>query len=119
MDKTKLSICITGLLMCAMSYANISGSRSDLRLQEADTLALTYVSVAPEAITAPAAVKPSRRTAHAKTAHGKNAHGNNPARVAQEAGGPPEPAFDTYLRLHQSRVETPPPAAAAHHAALP
>ena len=59
MDKTKLSICITGLLMCAMSYANISGNRSDARLQEADTLALTYVNVAPEAITAPAA-KPKR-----------------------------------------------------------
>ena len=116
MDKTKLSICITGLLMCAMSYANISGNRSDARLQETDTLALTYVSVAPEAITAPAA-KPPRRNAYEKDAHGKNAHANNAPRAAQQAGGSPERSFDTYLRLHQSRVETP-PAEPTQHAAL-
>ena len=116
MDKTKLSICITGLLMCAMSYANISGSRGDTHLQEADTLALTYVSVAPEAITAPAA-KPLRRNAHDQHAQGKNAHANYGAREAQQAGGPPERSFDTYLRLHQSRVETP-PAEPTQHAAL-
>jgi hypothetical protein len=116
MDKTKLSICITGLLMCAMSYANISGSRGDMHLQEADTLALTYVSVAPEAITAPAA-KPPRRNAYEKDAHGKNAHANNAPRAAQQAGGPLERSFDTYLRLHQSRVETP-PAEPMQHAAL-
>ena len=116
MDKTKLSICITGLLMCAMSYANISGSRGDTHQQEADTLALTYVSVAPEAITAPAA-KPPRRNAYEKDAHGKNAHANNAPRAAQQAGGPPERSFDTYLRLHRSRVETP-PAEPMQHAAL-
>ena len=116
MDKTKLSICITGLLMCAMSYANISGSRGDTHLQEADTLALTYVSVAPEAITAPAA-KPPRRSAHEKDVHGKSAHANNAPRAAHQAGGPPERSFDTYLRLHQSRVETP-PAETTQHAAL-
>ena len=110
MDKTKLSICITGLLMCAMSYANMSGSRGDMRLQEADTLALTFVSVAPEALTAPAA-KPARRDAH-----GKNARANG-VRPAQQVGGTPERPFDTYFRLHQSRVETP-PAAPAQHAAL-
>jgi hypothetical protein len=107
MDKTKLSICITGLLMCAMSYANISGGRGDVHLQEADTLALTYVNVAPEALATPAA-KPLRRD---------RLQGRTAARAPQQSAGSPEQPFDTYLRLHQSRVETP-PAAPAQHAAL-
>jgi hypothetical protein len=91
MDK-KTSACVTGFLLCAMLYANVSITRADMRAYDADTFALAYVTARPALVIAPGSAA-SFGEATLKPA-------------AVQAGPSARRHFDEYLQLHRSRIET-------------
>ena len=96
MNKLKLSPIVTGSLLCATFYANISSTRADVRLYGTDVIALESVSTAP-AVLMTRAFDGQRSYRASATAR----HEARPVKTAEEQ------RFDEYLKLHQSRSEAP------------
>ena len=89
MDK----IGVTGLLFCAMLYANISSTRADIRLPDTDTLTLANANAVPAALVTPKkSVQGNRRTATSSVTE-----------ASVEANGK---HFSDYLQLHKTRTDT-------------
>jgi hypothetical protein len=91
MDK-KTSTCVTGLVVCAMLYANVSITRADIRAHDADTFALAYVSARPAVFILPS-------TAAQSLNEGTSTEAPAQARPAAQRH------FDEYLQLHRSRAD--------------
>ena len=90
----KTSTFITGFVVCASLYANVSATRADMRAPAADTFVLVNAGARPAVFISP--LRPS-------------IPGNGQtiaAREAPQAGTPAQRHFAEYLALHQSRIET-------------
>ena len=99
MDKTKMSVAITASLLCTMLYTNVSSTRADMRIQDTDTIALAYVAAAP--------IAPGTLSNNQRARDRLETAATSAALPAVESA---DPRFAEYLKLHQSRMETPPPA---------
>jgi hypothetical protein len=90
----KTSACITGFVVCATLYANISATRADMHAPAADTFAFAGASAKPAVF-----ISPLRQSTP----------GIGPATIAREspnAGTSAQRHFAEYLDLHRSRIET-------------
>jgi hypothetical protein len=92
MDK-KTSTCITGFVICAVLYANISSPRADMRAHAVDTFALAYVSARP------AVFMPQW---HSTPRNGQGTVAREPSQAQPSA----QRHFAEYLQLHRSRIDS-------------
>ena len=102
----KTSACVTGFVVCAMLYANVSATRADMRAPAVHTFTLANADAKPAAFNSP----PRQAT--------RGIEAEISVKEPPQAGTPAQRHFAKYLELHRSRIETAGPRQADHAAQL-